>query len=93
MQAFSAAHPGIELQLRAIALPQVSAAGAFNAEQSRLIESFPLPAPFDNYIHFPDQNWNADVKVQQSIYAGGRILSAIRSANPSLSLAPPLYSA
>ncbi len=71
---------GIEMQLRAIAYPQVSAGGAFNAEQSRLIETFPLPAPFDNYIHFPDQNWNADVKVQQSIYAGGRIVSAIRSA-------------
>ncbi len=71
---------GIEMQLRAIAYPQMTAGGAFNAEQSSLIENFPLPAPFDNYIHFPDQNWNADVKVQQSIYAGGRIVSAIRSA-------------
>jgi outer membrane protein TolC len=45
-----------------------------------LIESFPLPAPFSSYIQFPDQNWSADVKVQQTIYAGGRLTSAFRSA-------------
>ncbi len=71
---------GIEVQLRAIALPQLTAGGGYNALQSSLIESFPLPAPLSSFIQFPNQNWNADVKVQQSIYAGGRITSAFRSA-------------
>jgi outer membrane protein TolC len=69
---------GIEVQLRAIALPQLTAGGGYNAQQSSLIETF--PPPFNNYIQFPDQNWSADIKVQQSIYAGGRITSALRSA-------------
>lgn len=71
---------GIEIQLRAIALPQVYAGGGYNAEASSLVENFPLPPPLSQYIQFPDQNWNADVKVQQTIYSGGRLLSAFRSA-------------
>ncbi|HEY3855092.1 MAG TPA: TolC family protein [Verrucomicrobiae bacterium] len=71
---------GIEMQLRSVALPQLTAAGAYNAEGDSLIETFPLPAPFSSFIQFPDQNWNADVKVQQAIYQGGRLTSAFRSA-------------
>jgi outer membrane protein TolC len=69
---------GIEVQLRAIALPQFTAAGGYNALQPSLVESF--PAQLSSYVQFPNQNWNADIKVQQSIYAGGRITSAFRSA-------------
>jgi outer membrane protein TolC len=71
---------GIEVQLRAIALPQFSAGGGYNYLQPSLVESFPLPAPFSSYIQIPNQNWNADIKVQQTIYAGGRLNSAFRSA-------------
>jgi outer membrane protein TolC len=71
---------GIEIQLRSVALPQFTASGGYNAEGQTLIETFPLPTPFSSYIHFPTQNWNADVKVQQSIYQGGRLNSAFRSA-------------
>jgi outer membrane protein len=69
---------GIEVQLRAIALPQLTAAGGYNALEPSLVESF--PAQLSSYVQFPNQNWNADIKVQQSIYAGGRITSAFRSA-------------
>jgi outer membrane protein len=70
---------GIEVQLRAVALPQLSAGGGYNYQEPSLIETFPIP--ITNYtLQFPNQNWNADVKVQQSIYAGGRITSAFRSA-------------
>ncbi|HEY3863239.1 MAG TPA: TolC family protein [Verrucomicrobiae bacterium] len=69
---------GIEMQLRAVALPQVTAGGGYNYEQPALIESFPT---FSNFsLTFPNQNWNADIRVQQSIYAGGRLTSAFRSA-------------
>jgi outer membrane protein len=71
---------GLEIQLRSVALPQFTAAGAYNAEAQSLIETFPLPAPLSSFIQFPSQNWNADVKVQQSIYQGGRLTSAFRSA-------------
>jgi len=72
---------GIEVQLRAIGLPQFSAGGGYNYQEPSLIETFPFPSGFSNFtLQFPNQNWNADVKVQQSIYAGGRITSAFRSA-------------
>jgi outer membrane protein TolC len=74
-----AAH-GVVMQLRAIAYPTLSVAGGYNAEQSSLIENFPLPAPFNNAVQFPTQNWNSDVRVQQSIYEGDRMTSAFRSA-------------
>jgi outer membrane protein len=71
---------GIEVQLRAIALPQFSLGGGYNYLEPSLVESFPLPAPYNSYVQIPNQNWNADIKVQQSIYAGGRLTSAYRSA-------------
>ena len=71
---------GIEVQLRAIVLPQLTLGGGYNALESSLVENFPLPAPLSQYIQFPNQNWNAEVKVQQSIYSGGRMRSALRSA-------------
>jgi outer membrane protein len=76
---------GIELQLRAIALPQLTAGGGYNALDPSLVENFPFAAQFNSQfpnlqIQFPNQNWNADIKVQQSIYAGGRITSAFRAA-------------
>jgi outer membrane protein len=74
-----AAH-GVVVQLRSIAFPTLSAQGAYNAEQSSLVETFPLPAPFNNFAQFPDRNWNSDIRVQQSIYEGGRMTSAFRSA-------------
>jgi outer membrane protein TolC len=74
-----AAH-GVVVQLRSIAFPTLSVGGAFTAEQSTLIENFPLPAPFSSAVQFPTQNWNSDIRVQQSIYEGGRMTSAFRSA-------------
>jgi outer membrane protein TolC len=74
-----AAH-GIVMQLRSIVFPTLLSQGAYNAEDRSLIQQFPLPAPFNSFIVFPDRNWNADIKVQQSIYEGGRMTSALRSA-------------
>jgi outer membrane protein TolC len=74
-----AAH-GVVVELRSIAFPTLSARGAYNAEQPSLVEQFPLPAPFNSVVQFPDRNWNSDIRVQQSIYEGGRMTSALRSA-------------
>jgi outer membrane protein len=74
-----AAH-GMVVQLRSVAFPTLSAAGAYNREDNSLVEGFPLPGPFNNFIQFPNQNWNSDIRVQQSIYEGGRMISSLRSA-------------
>jgi len=76
-----AAH-GIQVQLRSVIIPQLTAGGSFNAEQSTLVGQFPpTPGfPINSFIQFPNKNWAADVKVQESIYQGGRLLSSLRSA-------------
>jgi outer membrane protein len=71
---------GIQIQLRSIALPQLTASGGYNAQAQSLVQSFAIPSAFSSYFQFPDQNWSADIKVQQSIYQGGRLASAFRSA-------------
>lgn len=71
---------GIEIQLRSIALPQLAASGSYNAEEESLVQNFPGISNFTVPFHFPNQNWSAEVKVQQSIYDGGRLTSAFRSA-------------
>lgn len=78
-QDLRAAH-GVVIELRSIVYPKVTAGGAYNRYQSSLIEAFPVPGPYSSFIQIPDQNWNADVRVEQSIYQGGRITSSLRSA-------------
>jgi outer membrane protein TolC len=73
---------GVAIQLRSIIIPTLSAGGNFNANESSLVGQFPSSPvfPINNFIQFPDKSWNADVKVQESIYQGGRISSSLRSA-------------
>ena len=73
---------GIEVQLRSILVPKLTAGGDFNANDPSLVGQFPSPPnfPISSFIQFPTKNWAADVKVQESIYEGGRITSALRSA-------------
>jgi len=74
-----AAH-GVVVQLRSIAYPTLSAGGGYNWDQPSLVETFPLPAPYNSFVQIPNQNWNSDIRVQQSIYQGGRMTSSFRSA-------------
>ncbi len=70
------ASQGIVVQTRAIALPQVQATGQYKDTDPRAIENFPLagiPA-------LPNQNWNAGVQVVQSIYEGGKLITAFKAA-------------
>lgn len=71
---------GTIIQLKSVAYPALTANGSYNREQSTLIENFPLPPPYNNFIHIPHENWITDIRVQQSIYSGGRIRSSLRSA-------------
>jgi outer membrane protein len=70
---------GVEIQTRAIAIPKLAATGGYSAVQPSAVDSPPLleglPFTFNT-----DQNWRTQVKVVQSIYEGGRILSSLRAA-------------
>jgi len=69
------ANYGIVIQTRAIALPSLQATGQYKGSQRSAIEVIPPPFP-----ELPNQNWNAGVQLVQSIYEGGKMLSAVRAA-------------
>ncbi len=67
---------GVVIQTRAIAIPKINLTGNFSAAQSSDVDMINTPA-----ITFgTDQNWQSQIKLVQSLYEGGRILSALRAA-------------
>jgi outer membrane protein TolC len=67
---------GIAIQTRAIALPTVGIGGSYAAVQRTDIDVFEAPG----FTFGTPQNWATQVKLIQSIYEGGRMLSGIRAA-------------
>jgi len=67
---------GIVVQTRAIALPKVKIGGQFQAIAQSSIDS---PAG-STFAFGTDKSWTTEIRLVQSIYEGGRINSALRSA-------------
>ena len=65
---------GVVVQIRAVAIPKVQANGAY--QYTKEVEGFPIPGgpPAQN------QTWDANIQLVQTIYQGGQINSALRSA-------------
>ena len=78
---------GVVVQTRAVALPHVQATGQYKDTDRNAIENFP-GAPST-----PNQNWNAGVQVVQSIYAGGKMMAAVRAAKVTKQQALAQYQA
>src|ERR1035437_6109466 len=67
---------GIIIQTRAIAIPKLNSVGDFSAAQPSDVDTLSAPG-----ITFgTDENWASQLKLVQSLYEGGRILSAFRVA-------------
>ena len=69
---------GVVVQTRAVALPQVQATGQYKDTDPHAIESLPFPT---GTITLPHQNWNSGVQIVQSIYEGGKMVAALRTAS------------
>jgi outer membrane protein len=67
---------GIAVQTRAIALPSIGINGTFGAVQRTDVDIFEAPG----FTFGTPQNWSSQLKLVQSLYEGGRMLSAIRAA-------------
>ncbi len=72
-----AAH-GVVIQTRAIALPKVRVGGDYQQTDRHAIESFSSASGFGPTSS--DKQWSANIRLVQSIYEGGRINSALRTA-------------
>jgi outer membrane protein TolC len=78
---------GVVVQTRAVALPQLTATGQYKDTDRNAIENFPNATPS------PNQNWNAGVQLVQTIYAGGKLLAAVRAAKVTKEQALAQYQA
>jgi outer membrane protein len=70
------ASQGVVIQTRAIAIPKLNATGSYSAAESSDVDRIVTPT----ITYGSDQNWSSQIKVVQSLYEGGRILSAFRAA-------------
>lgn len=75
---------GVEVQTRAILIPRIRAAGSYQVTDEAAIDRFPITFPSTNgqsiTVNPGDQQWSANVRVVQSVYEGGRMKSARRTA-------------
>jgi len=69
----------VQIQTRAIAIPKVSATGSYTAVQPSSVDNPPLSTVIP-FTFGTDQNWRSQVRIVQSLYEGGRILSSLRAA-------------
>ena len=83
---------GVVVQTRAVALPKVGVNSSYSANEDSSTDQFrgssatttpgggTVGVDFSKAIEFANQRWSADIRVTQSIYEGGRINSALRTA-------------
>ncbi len=69
---------GIVAQTRAIAIPKVQAAGSYSSVQSTDVDTPRVAIPDFNFG--TEQAWASQIRLVQSLYEGGRILSSLRAA-------------
>jgi outer membrane protein TolC len=70
---------GVTIQTRAIAVPKLNVAGSYNAVQRADVDIISIPG-MGGFSFGNDQNWESQVRVMQSLYEGGRIVSSFRVA-------------
>jgi outer membrane protein TolC len=70
------ASQGVVIQTRAIAVPKVRVTGSYDAKQSSDVDVIST----NGFNLGSDQNWDAQIRVVQSLYEGGRIASSLRVA-------------
>jgi outer membrane protein len=69
---------GVVIQTRAIAIPKVQAAGSYSGVQNTDVDTPRVVIP--NFNFGTEQAWASQIRLVQSLYEGGRILSSLRVA-------------
>jgi outer membrane protein len=70
------ASQGVVIQTRAIAVPKLRITGDYDAKQKSNVDVIST----NGFNLGSDQNWDAQIRVVQSLYEGGRIASSLRVA-------------
>ena len=64
---------GVVLEVRARQIPRVAATGSYTGNDKELSSSVPAL----------DRNWNLEIEVRQTLYAGGGVAATVRGAKAS----------
>lgn len=83
------ASAGVVIQTRAILLPKVQITGNFTAVDDATLDV--ADTPLGQFDFGQTETWNVGVRVVQSIYEGGRMGSALRSARMVKEMAVQQY--
>jgi len=70
---------GIALELRSAIRPRLTASGMYQAVDNASIEVPPIPG--FNFQFQNDQSWNANILVNQPVFAGGKLRSRVRAGD------------
>src|ERR1017187_2463604 len=81
------ANYGVSMQIRSVALPQLKASGDFTGYNASNIQALQVPLPAATH------RWVASVRIEQSIYEGGRLRSTIKAASLTKQQAVARYQA
>jgi outer membrane protein TolC len=73
---------GVVVEVRAQAVPQVTASGSYQQVAKSTLDSIPVPG-FPSVFGNQEQPWTAQIQVSQLVYAGGRVNAALRAAKLS----------
>ena len=69
---------GVVVQTRAIAIPKLQAVGSYSSVESTDVDTPRVAIP--NFNFGTEQAWASQIRLVQSLYEGGRILSSLRVA-------------
>jgi len=81
------ASQGIAIQTKAIALPTLGVTAGYTTAQRTDVDVIEVPG----FTLGTPQNWSTQVKLVQSLYQGGRMLSALRAAQLTRQQAVLMY--
>lgn len=73
---------GVVVEVRAQAVPQVTASGSYQQVAKSTLDSIPVPG-FPSVFGNQESPWTAQIQVSQLVYAGGRVNAALRAAKLS----------
>jgi TolC family type I secretion outer membrane protein len=73
---------GVIVEVRAQAIPQITASGSYQQIAKSTLDSIPVPG-FPSVFDNQEQPWTAQIEISQLVYSGGRVSAALRAAKLS----------
>jgi outer membrane protein TolC len=74
------ASQGVVIQTRAVALPKVRVFGNYTDYESGAVDKVSFSSLGSGITFGTDQSWSSQIRLTQSLFEGGRVVSALRTA-------------